>query len=263
MRDLRVDPTSFSEPDRGAAGAAAGPDIRMVVSLTFPGMDEASHYLQESFTRIAFDAVRAAGGSPTLVDSAADELVDIDAALDGADGVVFLGGGDVDVRCYDYPGPPPANEYGVDMRADRYCLDMIRESVRQDLPVLAICRGSQLFNVAFGGTLIPDIADFAPHHGAAGSPLFVDEPVRLEPDSKIAGILGRTEISVRNGHHQAVDEVAPALRVSARAHDGVVEGTEHRSASWAIGVQWHPEEPEADVDDRSAIFDALVTRARG
>ncbi len=265
MRDLRVDPGSFSElhPDPGPDSAAPRPDIRMVVSLTFPGMDRAAHDLQESFTRIAFDAVRAAGGVPALVDSAAEELIDVGAALDGADGVVFLGGGDVDVRCYDYPGPPPANEYGVDRRADQYCVNLIQESVRQDLPVLAICRGSQLFNVAFGGTLIPDILDFSPHHGAEGSPLFVDEPVRLDPDSRIAGILGRTEISVRNGHHQAVDRVASQLRVSARAVDGLVEGTEHRTASWAIGVQWHPEEPQADVEDRAAIFGELVARARG
>ena len=262
MRDLRVDAAQFAAATADA-GARTAPVIKMVVSLTFPGMDQGAHDLQESFTQIAFDAVRAAGGDPQLVDSAATLLADARTVLDGADGIVFLGGGDVDVRCYGYAGEPPANEYGVDVRADRYCIELIRESVQRDLPVLAICRGSQLFNVAFGGTLIPDIAEFALHHGGAGEPLFVDEPVRLEPDSKIAEILGRTDVTVRNGHHQAVDAVGSSLHVSARARDGLVEGTEHRAATWAIGVQWHPEEPAADPDDRRAIFGELVARARG
>jgi putative glutamine amidotransferase len=134
--------------------------------------------------------------------------------------------------------------------------------VRRDLPTLAICRGSQLLNVAFGGTLIPDISDWEMHHGGSGEPLFIDEPVILEPDSEIARILGRTEVTVRNGHHQAVAEVAPALRATARAHDGIVEGTEHRDASWVVGVQWHPEEPQADAQDRASLFGEFVTRSR-
>ncbi|QBE48013.1 gamma-glutamyl-gamma-aminobutyrate hydrolase family protein [Leucobacter triazinivorans] len=260
MADLAVDPAPFLTPE---AEDPNGPLIPMVVSLTFPGMDRGAHDLQDEFTRIAFAAVREAGGRPRLVDSAAERLAASDEVFADARGIVFLGGGDVDVACYAYDGPVPANLYGVDRRGDDYCLDLIRESVRRDLPTLAICRGSQLLNVAFGGTLIPDIADWEMHHGGVGEPLFIDERVRLQPGSEIARILGRTDVTVRNGHHQAVAEVAPALRATARAHDGIVEGTEHREASWVLGVQWHPEEPQADTQDRARLFEALVARARG
>lgn len=255
MTDLAVDPAPFRpHPDE----PADGPLIPMVVSLTFPGMDRGAHDLQDEFTRIAFDAVRAAGGRPRLVDSAGGIAAAPADVLADADAVVFLGGGDVDVRCYGYDGPVPDNLYGVDRSADDACIDLLRACARDDVPTLAICRGSQLMNVAFGGTLIPDIADYAIHHGAPGDPLFVDEEVVLEPGSRIAGILGRTAATVRNGHHQAVAEVGPALVATARAHDGIVEGTEHRDASWMVGIQWHPEEPQADARDRAAVFGAIV-----
>ncbi|QIK64312.1 gamma-glutamyl-gamma-aminobutyrate hydrolase family protein [Leucobacter viscericola] len=242
---------------------SGGPLIPMVVSVTFPGIGPAAQQMQDEFTRIAFDAVRLAGGQPRLIDSAAPALANTEDVFAGAAAIVFLGGGDVDTSLYGYTGPPPQNEYGVDRRADEYCIDLIREAVARDLPTLAICRGSQLLNVAFGGTLIPDIEKWEQHRGGSGSPLFIHEDVRLEGDSEIARILGRTEITVRNGHHQAVAEVAPALSATAFAHDGIVEGTQHREASWVLGIQWHPEEPEANVADRERIFGALVERTRG
>lgn len=257
MSDLAVDPAPFLAT---AGEHADGPLIPMVVSLTFPGMDCGAHDLQDSFTRIAFDAVRAAGGRPRLVDSADPARAEHAALLAEADGIVFLGGGDVAGACYGYDGPPPVNEYGVDQRADEFCLAAIRDSVARDLPTLAICRGSQLLSVAFGGTLIPDIKNWKLHRGQ--SPLFIDEEVLLEPGSEIARILGHTAVTVRNGHHQAVATVGPELRVSARAHDGIIEGTEHRFASWVVGVQWHPEEPAANPEDRARIFGEIVARAR-
>ncbi|WP_336658737.1 gamma-glutamyl-gamma-aminobutyrate hydrolase family protein [Leucobacter sp. USHLN153] len=258
MSDYSVDPAQFIDMD---GGPSSGPTIPMVVSLTFPGMDAGAHALQEGFTRIAFEAVRSAGGRPRLVDSAALELEEGAKVFEDANGIVFLGGGDVDGSCYGYTGAPPHNEYGVDLRADEYCIGLIREAVERDLPILAICRGSQLLNVAFGGTLIPDIKDFGLHRGGPGEPLFKDEEVLIEPDSEIARLLGETRLTVRNGHHQAVDRVAPALRATARAHDGVVEGTQHRTASWVVGVQWHPEEPVASTEHRATLFGELVRRA--
>jgi putative glutamine amidotransferase len=205
--------------------------------------------------------VREAGGRPRLVDSSAEQLTDASEVYDRAGGVLFLGGGDVDGEMYGLTGPPPRNSYGVDRRADEYCVALIREAVRQDLPTLAICRGSQLLNVAFGGTLVPDLEPWSLHRGGPGSPLFLDEEIVLEAGSHIADILGHTQLVVRSGHHQAVDRVADALWATARAHDGIVEATQHRTASWALGIQWHPEEPEADVADRTRIFGTLVERA--
>lgn len=262
MADLAVDPALFAPNAATVAEDPAGPIIPVVVSLTTPGMNQLSFDLTEEFTLTAFEAVRAAGGRPRLVDSAGGALVPTADVFAGAAGILFLGGGDVDGSCYGYDGPAPANEYGVDLRADVYCIELLREAVRRDLPTLAICRGSQLLNVAFGGTLIPDIENWSQHRGGNGSPLFIDEEVRLAPESEIARLLGRTTVTVRNGHHQAVADVAPALRATAHAHDGIVEGTEHREARWVVGIQWHPEESQADRADRARIFEGLIEQAR-
>lgn len=262
MADLAVDPALFRPEAAATSEDPSGPLIPVVVSLTTPGMNQLSYDLTEEFTLTAFDAVRAAGGRPRLVDSAGASLVPADEVFANAAGILFLGGGDVDGSCYGYDGPAPANEYGVDLRADLYCIELLRDAVQRDLPTLAICRGSQLLNVAFGGTLIPDIENWEQHRGGNGGPLFIDEKVTLEPESRIAGILGRTAVTVRNGHHQAVADVAPALRATARAHDGIVEGTEHPDARWVVGIQWHPEESQANVADRALIFAALTEQAR-
>ena len=260
MADLAVDPTLFAPNAATVAEDPAGLLIPVVVSLTTPGMNQLSFDLTEEFTLTAFEAVRAAGGRPRLVDSAGETLTPASDVFAEAAGILFLGGGDVDGSCYGYDAP--ANEYGVDLRADEYCIELLRDAVQRDLPTLAICRGSQLLNVAFGGTLIPDIENWSQHRGGNGSPLFIDEEVRLESDSEIARLLGRTTVTVRNGHHQAVADVAPALRATAHAHDGIVEGTEHREARWVVGIQWHPEESQADRVDRARIFEGLIEQAR-
>lgn len=259
MADLRVDPARFEHAEE----RADGPLIAVIVSLTFPGMNQGARDLAADLAAVAFDEVRAHGGRPRLVDSAAGGRHDPAAICADADGLLFLGGGDVDVRCYGYTGPEPRGYYGVDRRADDFCIALLREGVERDLPLLALCRGSQLLNVAFGGTLITDIAEWGIHRGAGGSELMIDEAVTLAPGSRIAEVLGRTDAVVRNGHHQAVDRVGDQLRPVAFAADGIVEATEHRVASWVLGLQWHPEEAGADLADRARIFGALVERARG
>ena len=92
--------------------------------------------------------------------------------------------------------------------------------------------------------------------------MFLDEQVTLREGSKIRAILGRERITVRSGHHQAVDRVAPELVVSAVADDGIVEGTEHPDHTWAVAMQWHPEDRDGSDTDRTAIFGALVEQAR-
>lgn len=257
MPDLALDPELFVHGPE----AEDGPIVPVVVSLTFPGMDRGAHDLALALATVAFAEVRAAGGRPRLLDSAALAPGDVAGVCAEADGLLLLGGGDVDVSCYGYTGPEPRGYYGVDKRADEFCIALLREGVRRDLPTLALCRGSQLLNVAFGGTLIPDIAEWGIHRGPGGEELMIDERVELAADSRIAAALGRTEAVVRNGHHQAVDRVAPELRPVAHAADGIVEATEHRTASWVLGLQWHPEEAAADPGDRRRIFSALVERA--
>jgi putative glutamine amidotransferase len=134
--------------------------------------------------------------------------------------------------------------------------------LERDQPLLAICRGSQLLNVACGGTLIPDLDPWHLHRGGPGQPMFLDEPIRLLSGSKVAAIMGCESITVRSGHHQAVGTVGPELTATAVAEDGVVEGTEHPGKTWVVGVQWHPEDSDGNEVDRTALFAEFVRFSR-
>ncbi|MEV7647316.1 gamma-glutamyl-gamma-aminobutyrate hydrolase family protein [Arthrobacter sp. NPDC089319] len=258
-RQLRVQPARVL-PSGLADLAADAPRIAVVVSLTFPGMTDQTLELMERFTRTALETLVAAGARAELVDSAATDLLPA-AELTAYDGVLFLGGGDVDGALYGHHDPVP-NTYGVDRRADEYCLELIRGVLTRDQPMLAICRGSQLLNVACGGTLIPDLDPWQLHRGGPGSPMFLDESIRLLPGSKLAAIMGSERITVRSGHHQAVGTVATELTAIAVADDGVVEGTEHPGKTWVVGVQWHPEDSDGNAVDRTALFAEFVRFSR-
>lgn len=235
------------------------PSVAVVVSMTFPGMGPEAHDIMEKFTRTAFQELVDQGARPFLVDSSSPLPAD-PARTAAADGVLFLGGGDIDGAFYGHAGPIP-NEYGTDPSADRFCLDLVRQTIEADQPLLAVCRGSQLLNVALGGTLVPDLVPSALHRGAPGSPLFLDEELSLVEGSRVAQIYGRTRVTVRSGHHQAVARVAPELLATAVADDGVIEGTEHPDRTWVVGTQWHPEDPDGSGEDRRALFGAFVAQA--
>lgn len=257
MAEFALDPTQFVP----GVEDEAGPRIAVVVALDTPDTNQFGYDLGMSLTKRAFGAIRECGGRPRLIDSSAAALPTVGVVCDDADAVLFLGGGDVDVTLYGWQGELPRGYYGVDKRADEFLIALMHECVSRDLPTLAFCRGSQVLNVAFGGTLIGDIEEWGIHRGQ-GTELMIDEPVRLDPDSHLARMLGKTEVVVRNGHHQAVERVGEALRPVAFAADGIVEATEHRTATWMLGMQWHPEEQFADLDDQRHIFEALVTEAR-
>ena len=239
-------------------GPRTGPRVVVLVSLNFPDLTEPVAQLVRRFTRTALEALAARGADWRVVDTSAD-LPALDEVLD-TDAVLLLGGGDVDSEVYGVAGPVP-HEYGVDRAADEFSLDSIRAAVGADLPLLGICRGSQLVNVAFGGTLVPDLVDFELHHGEHDGDLFVDEEVQVREGTRLRDVLGCESLVVRTGHHQAVAEVAPGLRLAAVAHDGVVEGIEHPEA-WVVGVQWHPEDDDGPSGPREALFAALLEAAR-
>jgi putative glutamine amidotransferase len=247
-----------SEVAPSYAGPRTGPRVNVLVSLNFPDMNDHVADLVRRFTRVALEELAELGFDWKLVDTSAP-LPPVHEVLD-ADALLVLGGGDVDSELYGVPGPV-LNEYGVDPEADLFSMDAIRAAVAADLPVLAVCRGSQLLNLAFGGSLVPDLDPWHLHKGDYASGLFIDEHVTVQEGTRLAAILGQREWIVRSGHHQAVGDVAPELRLAAVADDGVVEGVEHPTA-WAIGVQWHPEDDDGHGHDRVLLWTALREAAQ-
>lgn len=231
--------------------------ICVIGSLNYPDISGDDIELVKRFTRTALTTLIELGASYELWDS----TVKLENPSGAAqfDGLLMLGGGDIAGSCYGVSTPNPTT-YGVDIRADRDALTAIRAADDAGVPIFGICRGNQLLNVARGGTIIPDIVDFALHHGAPGEPEFVDEPIDITAGTRLASILGADRIIGRNGHHQAVDRVGDRLVVAGRALDGIVESIEdpHR---WYLGVQWHPEDEAGPVADRMRLFAAFVEAA--
>ena len=233
------------------------PVLGVLVSLRPSGLGDDVDAIVQQFTDRALHALEVAGGAPILIDITADARPDPAQLADRCAGLVILGGADIDPAFYG-ERPHPAT-YGVDADADRYEIGAVQQALDHGTPMVGICRGMQVINVACGGTLVQDLGADTAHHGPPDA-IMVTQRVQIDADSRLGGILGRTEIAVRTGNHQAVRDVADGFTVVARAGDGVVEAIEHVSA-WVIGVQWHPEDPRADAQDLAAIATALVAQA--
>lgn len=240
-----------------SAPEAARAHVCVLASLNFPDISAADAALIRRFTRVALATLVELGASYELWDTTT-ALADPSAAGD-FDGLLLLGGGDIAAPCYGVATQHPKS-YGVDARADRDALVAIGAAEAADRPVFGICRGSQLLNVARGGTVIGDIADYALHHGAPGEPEFVDEPIDVVAGTRLGAILGTSRVTGRSGHHQAVDRLGRGLVVAARALDGITEGVEDPDRFY-VGVQWHPEDDDGPVDVRLRLFDAFVAAA--
>jgi putative glutamine amidotransferase len=257
MNDRHAPVVTMDEVAPAGPRSTTGTAITVLVSLNFPDLTDPVAELVRRFTSTALQTLDELGCTWRVVDTSA-ALPPVADTL-RTDGVLVLGGGDVDSEIYGVPGPVP-HEYGVDPAADQFTMDVIRGAVDAAVPVLGVCRGSQLLNLAFGGSLVPDLRDWSLHRGDYSGGLFIDEDVTVLPGTRLHEILGSRRLTVRSGHHQAVDRVAPELRLAAVADDGVVEGVEHPSA-WAVGVQWHPEDSDGTGDDRLALFTALAEAA--
>ena len=209
-------------------------------------------------------AVLRAGGVP-LVLSPLVGVAHNGVLLDALDGLVLSGGEDVDPAHY---GQVPHPDLGaVDPLRDAFELAIYRDASARRLPVLAICRGIQLVNVALGGTLWQDIPSERPEALAHAQGTGRDDrthPVDLTPGSRLARAVGTTRCEVNSFHHQSIRDLAPGLRVTARAPDGEIEGVEMaEDEAWLLAVQWHPEEfhQHGEAPDHG-LFDALIREAR-
>jgi len=210
-----------------------------------------------------------AGGLPVYIPTRLDEAT-LRALYERLDGVLLPGGADIRPSRYGAAEIHP-KVYGIDDPRDEAEIALARWAVEDDRPLFGICRGHQVINVALGGTLIQDIPS------QIATPLVHDLPddqprdtllheVRIEPDSKLARILGTTQIRVNSLHHQAVDTPAPGLKVTAFSPDEIIEGVEMPNRRFALSVQWHPEDmyigsyPESEPMRR--LFAAFIDAAR-
>jgi putative glutamine amidotransferase len=211
------------------------------------------------------EALRRAGGIEAMVmteDLDDDQIEDL---LDRVDGMLLLGGGDLEPSTYGMERH--TDVYGVSEQRDVTEIALARAALGRDFPVLAICRGHQVLNVALGGKLeqhIPDLPGIEAH-GLPGVPDgALEHEVKIEPGTRLAAALRDERAAASCHHHQAVDEPGQGLRVVARADDGIIEATElaDPDAPWVVSVQWHPEDTAADDDAMQRLFDTLVEEAR-
>jgi putative glutamine amidotransferase len=206
---------------------------------------------------IPYDYVRAveeAGGRAVLVPPSEDG---VEETLDAVDALIFSGGSDVDPALYGQQAHPATD--GVVAGRDRAELALLQAALERDMPVLAICRGSQVLNVARGGDLVqhlPDVVGDEKHKHTPGA--WADHDVEIEDGTRLGDLLGGDRAPVKSHHHQGFGRLGEGLRVSAHADDGTIEALEDPDARFAVGVLWHPEAGE----DRK-LFEGLVREAAG
>ncbi len=197
-------------------------------------------------------AIQQAGGRPLLVPPAEDA---IDETLDVLDGLLFSGGSDIDPSLYGAEPHPSVN--GTRPDRDRAELALMEAAFARQMPVLAVCRGMEVMNVARGGDIVqhlPEIVGHEDHKHTSG--VFGDHEVDVESESLLGSLLGE-RAPVKSHHHQGVGRLGEGLVESAWAEDGTIEGIEDPSRRFALGVLWHPEQGED-----FALFRALVAEAR-
>lgn len=186
-----------------------------------------------------------------------DADADADQRMRAFSGLLLIGGPDVAPELYGRARHPRC--YGVDPIRDAFEVACVRAAIRRRLPVLALCRGLQVLNVALGGTLEQDLRGNAERidHGDPISRQRSLHAVELKPDSRVARAMGSSRPSCSSYHHQGIDRLAPDLVATGWAADGLVEAAELESG-WAVGVQWHPEDTAATDGDQQRLFEAFV-----
>lgn len=205
-----------------------------------------------AFVPLAYvQAVEAAGGRPLLVPPSPGG---VEETLDALHGLVLTGGADLDPASYGAEPHPETD--GTRPERDEAELALLEAALARDLPVLAICRGSQLLNVALGGDLVQHLPELVGHEGHRETPgAYADHDVEVLPGTRLADVIG-SHTPVKSHHHQGFGRLGEGLRTAARAGDGTVEAIEDPTRRFTLGVLWHPEESKD-----AALFRALVGEA--
>ena len=188
------------------------------------------------------EGVARAGGFPVML-SAAMKGLTIDTMLDTCDGIIIIGGPDLNPRSWSGEQHPMTQ--CMESPRQEFDIELIQKTVKRNKPILGICLGIQELNIALGGSLLQDIPSLfvssTLRHRKKTGCSFQEHTVHVEPSSLLYSIVGSEEIIVNSSHHQAVGEVAPNLRAVAWAPDGVIEAIEATDGRHILGVQWHPE----------------------
>ena len=230
-----------------------------VIGITTYGSNDAA---KPEFTlpRDYVDSVRRAGGIPLLISPGETRLADL---LSQLDGLILAGGGDLDPALYG--GAQHESIYMVDAERDQSEVELARAAIETGMPILGICRGIQLINIVRGGTLhahLPDVVgESVTHRLPPREP--TEHDVVIEPESRLAEILGALELRAASWHHQAIRDVADGFVVAAHAADGTIEAIEMPDHDWLFAVQWHPELTAVDCPVQQRLFAEFVRVARG
>ncbi len=213
--------------------------------------------------RTYVDATIKAGGVPVIIPS---ELPEKGWRLlyEKLDGIIFSGGADIDPKIY--KGEPHPTVHGLDHERDELEIALMRHSVEEKKPFLAICRGLQVLNIALGGTLYTHVSDQFNDQIQHATPREIDRStpvhkIKIEEGCHLAKIVGLPILKVNSWHHQGVKDIPPQLKITARASDGLVEAMELPDHPFSIAVQWHPEWMPED-ESMQKIFIALIEASK-
>ena len=216
------------------------------------------HYVWDQY----ISAVHQAGGVPVIIPVGLEGRY-ANKIFDSLHGLLLTGGGDVDPNLYD--SSISAKVLQVDPRKDRTEIDLFNLAFNKNIPIFGICRGAQIINVALDGTLYQDIASQVKMASLHMPDFPYNEPchkVHVESDTKLYRALGESRIWVNSIHHQGIKLHGKGLVVSARSNDGIIEGIEHPTKKWVVGVQWHPELMTDDDKIHAMLFKAFVDACR-
>jgi len=233
-----------------------GPAFTVAVTATTRQEEDDTRRVRLSATYV--DALERAGLVPLIIPPLSNTHAAA-AILESVDGILLTGGEDVNPALFGQKPHPKLKT--VNDQRDITEIALVLEAQRRKKPMLAICRGIQILNVALGGSLIQDIpaeCEGARDHDDGSSRQTRSHPIAVEPTSRTAAALGTTSCSVNSLHHQAVKDVAPGLHVTARSPDGIIEAVEPDDVDWwALAVQWHPE----DMSDSPEPWDRGLFKA--
>jgi putative glutamine amidotransferase len=207
------------------------------------------------------DVISKAGGLPIILPSTGEECEEYLAILDG---IYFSGG--IDINPMFFGEDPICGVESTNIERDRFEIELYKKAVRIDLPMLGVCRGMQVINIAAGGTIYQDLSAQLPNsicHNQDGSPLSdYFHKILIEENSKLYNIHKNKEIYTNTFHHQAVKDVAPGFKITAKTKDGVIEAIESINNRYILAVQWHPEHMYYAHDEHFEIFKSFINECK-